>query len=1240
MPTPIRDLFKIPPEIRPMDFTVVLADGVARADDTVDTYRVTKGLAEAYTQALGLVATAIRDGRSQAAYIHGSFGTGKSHFMALLSLLLDGDARAWALPELARLRAGHPWAGERRLLQLRLHMLDQDSFQGAIFGAYLAHLRIHHPDAPLPLLFSDAGLFADADALREQLGDEAFFDALDPDAKSKRRWGKLPGAWDRARFDAARASDSPKERADLVTALVRTPFFKSHADGKRKDYVGFDDGLQELTRHAESLGYAGVVLFLDELILWLSMNAGSPDFISTWVGRMVKLVQGDHASRHIPIVSFIARQKELRFMIGEENVGADLEHAEQVLKLAKGRFGEIKLEDNNLPEIVEKRVLIPRDADAVAAIDRTFANLEKDASSSWNTLLGSGHDRAAFRRVYPFSPVLIEALIRLSQLLQRQRTALRLLIELMHTHMDGVELGDLVGVGDLFDPLVFGAPPDDSLQAARFQAARDIYSDELLPQIRALNGTTTQDKCQRARDGARQDIGCSGCPQRACRNDNRIVKTLIVSALIPALPVFKSLTVKELIQLNHGHIRSMIPGLEVQDVATKLSRIGRATGHIVVTRESNPGVSITLDQVDVRSIVQRAREGAKPGPCQSALGALLFEALGLSGSFKPVVDHRVDDWRGTRRNGEIVFGNVRRMSPDQLRCPEDHDFRLVIDFPFDEGSYGPLHDIAVLDEFVEHNRSFTLVWLPSFFSAETYRALEEFVAIGIVLDEPVTYLQHLSVEKQAAARNLLTNLQREKRGHLLDVLEKAYGLATVKEGDPTLDRSRRVPEPLRLLAAGERLATSLFAPNLKTALASYLPALLETRWPHHPDLRVRPTNKSAIESVLRWFDLLCDQQEGRLADLKRDELDTLRGSLGALGVVRVSESAVLLVPDGPLQRIERRREQEAVDNPTVAEVIRWHGEGFRFGLQPEALALLVRCYARLHARTYVSAGRPWTPPPGAPIPDHVVLEKPELPRDDPWNRALKLAAVFGLRGVRTSNTADNLRAFEAALAAKLTELGSAATTLPDALSAWLVALGLPDDGARLTTAQSARDLVRALQGRRALQQVEALAGFTPQTSAQAIGNSLASAASASQQLGSALLRGTFEQLRLRRDQIPLAGSILDELATLLQTDEQPDKPLAQELQQLADRATSLNLRAAQAPPTPLRTDTRADPLPPIPQPDRDGPTLGPPDVPPRDWDVMTADDDELEAFLADLRAAARDAKGPLHWQVRLHRRTR
>lgn len=56
---------------------------------------------------------------------------------------------------------------------------------------------------------------------------------------------------------------------------------------------------------------------------------------------------------------------------------------------------------------------------------------------------------------------------------------------------------------------------------------------DLAPRIRTTHATDTPEKCQRIREGARQDIGCSGCPQKACRNDNRLVKTLILAALIP-----------------------------------------------------------------------------------------------------------------------------------------------------------------------------------------------------------------------------------------------------------------------------------------------------------------------------------------------------------------------------------------------------------------------------------------------------------------------------------------------------------------------------------------------------------------------------------------------------------------------------------------------------------------------------------------------------------------------------------
>ena len=39
-------------------------------------------------------------------YLYGSFGSGKSYFMAILYLLLHGDANARSIPELAEVIAG------------------------------------------------------------------------------------------------------------------------------------------------------------------------------------------------------------------------------------------------------------------------------------------------------------------------------------------------------------------------------------------------------------------------------------------------------------------------------------------------------------------------------------------------------------------------------------------------------------------------------------------------------------------------------------------------------------------------------------------------------------------------------------------------------------------------------------------------------------------------------------------------------------------------------------------------------------------------------------------------------------------------------------------------------------------------------------------------------------------------------------------------------------------------------
>src|ERR1700689_5059971 len=110
-PQRVKDLFDLPESVHKIGFVEELARAVKQPEITAETYVVTPAIVGAFDKALDLVAGALRDGRSRAAFLQGSFGSGKSHFMALVSLLLDGEENAWRIPELHDLRAKYDFAG-------------------------------------------------------------------------------------------------------------------------------------------------------------------------------------------------------------------------------------------------------------------------------------------------------------------------------------------------------------------------------------------------------------------------------------------------------------------------------------------------------------------------------------------------------------------------------------------------------------------------------------------------------------------------------------------------------------------------------------------------------------------------------------------------------------------------------------------------------------------------------------------------------------------------------------------------------------------------------------------------------------------------------------------------------------------------------------------------------------------------------------------------------------------------
>ena len=747
--TTIADLFELPERVHQGDFVLRLSEGVERAEQTLRDYVVTQQLAGCFEAALSLIGTAVREGTSKGAYLHGSFGSGKSHFMAVLTLLLRGDAGARSIPELAGAVAqSNVWTTGRRFLVVPYHLIGATSMESAILGHYAEHVRAEHPEAPTPGFYQADHLFEDARGLRARMGDASFFEALNAGtghgSEGDGGWGALASDWDAESFEAALvAAPGDDERARLVGDLVDAFFGAMRSAGEREGgerFVPLDEGLAIMSRHAQALGYDALVLFLDELVLWLASHAADPAFVNREGQKVAKLVEAMRSDRPIPIVSFIARQRDLRELVGEHLPGAGQLGFADVLNWWEARFDAITLEDRNLPAIVERRVLRPKSEAARAELDAAFERTARVREEVLSTLLTRDGDRAMFRQVYPFTPALVQTLIAVSSLLQRERTALKLMVQLLVEQGRRLALGDVIPVGDLHDVIAAGDEPFTQAMRTRFDDAKKLYRTKLLPLLEGEHGVTAGDVAAGRTDAA---------TATRFRNDDRLMKTLLLSAFAEGVEVLRGLTPARLAALNHGTVRSPIPGQEGGIVLRKCRQWAAQVGEIKVSDDTaNPTISLRIVGVDTESIVENAQALDNYGYRVQKVRQLLYESFELAESDDLFLEPRSwkMTWRGSRRECEILFRNVREMQPEEFRNSEGR-WRIVIDWPFDEPGHTPRDDLAQIQHFIDEGEpADTLVWLPAFFTPATLRDLGRLVLLDQVLtgNRLAEYGAHLS----------------------------------------------------------------------------------------------------------------------------------------------------------------------------------------------------------------------------------------------------------------------------------------------------------------------------------------------------------------------------------------------------------------------------------------------------------------------------------------------------------------
>ena len=1155
MSTRVRELLTLPEHVSKGDFVQSLAESLRNPDRAVATYAVTPDLVGNFQQALKAVTASLANGRSQPIFLHGSFGSGKSHFMAMLHLMLQGDPAPWRKPELHAARDAYAPLQGKKLLQLHYHMLGAKSFESRVFQRYVEHVRAHHPEAPLPSLFEDQEVFKNATHLRETMGDAAFFAALNKGKAVVAGFGKQGAAaiWNAAKFEAAQQSTDPQTRAKLLTALTKTllPAFA----GKTDDFVGVDEGLGAMSRHAASLGYDGIVLYLDELILWLASKSASPQFVQDEVTKLVKLKEAQDEHRAIPIISFIARQRDLSALMGEGVTGAERAMVSETISHHKSRFDTIDLSDSNLRAIIPHRVVTARSPDDRQRLEDGFEAMWRSAKTALTTLQGGTANRAEFRQVYPFSPALIDVLVVLSNRLQRDRTAIRILVEMLVDHLPELALGEVVPVGAVFD-LVAGS--DDAVDGASrtaFKRARELYQDEVLPWLQARHKTDTPAACQRMKPGHPSRIGCSGCPQVQCRNDNRLVKTVLLAALVPKAAPFDGLTVKRLVHLNHGAVKAPVETMAVNLAATRLRELARQIHAIRIADGANPMVSVSLQSVDLKPILERAETQDTRESRRFILRTLLWHALGLAGR-ESFVTHKVD-FRHTSRTGRVRFGNVRTLRASDMRCPDDADWMVVIDYPFDEKGFTPHDDERHLITLQAElgGATSTLVWLPTFFTQQLEEDLGDLAKLEHILNAHNLrgFLSHVNPDDQQQARLDLESLRARKKSEVTEGLKKAYGLTKALADDPHVDANRSVTQHVHSLGVVDDPRRPRAA-TMAAGLTDLADQILTARYPEHPTFRDKPTPQK-LNRIRGFMERLLDEP-GTMLYASKEERDELQKIAEPLTLCRVYEQRVEQI-DRRFDAIEGLRAQSGVDNPTLSQVRGWLDQADRMGLPTLVANVVAWLWAHKYRRVALIGSTPQAWPSNGKLADHLTFVKPELPSEDAWSLAIEHAGLLGvtagkaLNARNTTQLASNLRALSTQ------PQTTSSTLLPALLEPKVRQYGAHP--ARINTAHAVAKLLEVLPIASACALLEALAAVDLSgTSHEAIRSSVAAAPQVAQQLRGAgwtvlsllnnLLGDDRKQAR--------AQSIIDRVGEALGADE-CITPLCKALQGLVNEAEAL-----------------------------------------------------------------------------------
>ncbi len=735
----IRDLVEVP-SVR----TVV------RLADVLDP-ALRKGLVESFVvtdeveHALGTVLGSLASGVGKGFFVEGNFGSGKSHLLAMLRMLLEDPATSagfacniGALSEIAF----------RRYLVVSISLVDHGSreyLEDIVMDEIEPLLRGGHGSDALDVRASDAKELA---TFLAEIG--ARLEARYPVELAEFVAERGLGASDEL-FRPARAAD-----VEAFLRQVGAPY---------RLRVSRRETFARLSSRLRDQGLDGMVILIDELSEFLKVRPGSRAF-----------------NEDIRFLQFLAeRGSEIPCWVVatlQERLEATGDVPPEAFGKTKDRYPvRLRLTGTHIKEIIEKR-LVRKKEGADYHIRQIYADLREAFGD-----VGFGPDE--FVGMYPVHPAAVNLLDELKPLFSQHRGV----IDFIHSQLAGDPDRRIPGMIDMPSDTLLGADRIFDHFRDRIREVPELsgYSEKVYRYYEAELPSLVPDKGER-------------------RLAEKLVKILILQAISP---LSRKVTVSDLARLALERVTTLESSVNYGLVADVLARLHRSGSYIACEAAKDPletryYVDLAADAgVEVQRKAAYIKSGLFPG--DSRLLTMLapdvdpahlpLETL-IAGPKCESTRHVA--WQRTSREALVAVLRFDEISPDRLAGWADRlltaetDFVLVIGWPQETSEQIRHLESVIVPELARLGVADAFVfWAPEGLDApgreRDLDALLEVLARRLLCEE----ISREGTSSAAAVRSYLEALLEQDRLRVRELYRELYSRGSLisGRGDTVLDLS-------------------------------------------------------------------------------------------------------------------------------------------------------------------------------------------------------------------------------------------------------------------------------------------------------------------------------------------------------------------------------------------------------------------------------------------------------------------